>query len=65
MDRSALRERQRDSAGANPELERGALTGKVSEEVDRRVDGFRFEHGRMQLVVALGRTSAEEVLGHL
>ena len=35
---AALRERQRDAAGADPELERGTVTGQVREEVDDGTD---------------------------
>jgi hypothetical protein len=34
----ALRERQRDPARSDPELERAAAVGKVGEKVDSRVD---------------------------
>ena len=35
---AALRERQRDAAGADPELERGTVAGQVREEVDDGID---------------------------
>ena len=35
---AALRERQRDAAGADPELERGTVARQVREEVDDGID---------------------------
>ena len=41
---AARGERQRDPAGADAELERGAVARQLGEEVDRRVDDGRVEH---------------------
>ena len=38
---AALRQRQRDAPGADPELERGAVARQVCEEVDDRIDRLR------------------------
>ncbi len=56
---SALRERQRDPAGADPELERGAAPGELGEEIDGRIDDGRIEHVRLRLVVPRGDALAE------
>ena len=59
----ALRERQRDSPGADPELERCTAPGETREEVDRRADDRRVEHDRI-VVVPGGDPLAEVVLRH-
>ena len=60
---AALRERQRDPAGADPELERRSVAGELGEEVDRRIEHVRLEHVGRGLVVALRHVLAEVVLG--
>ena len=44
-------ERQRDAAGADPELERRAVAGELREEVDGGLDDRRLEHVGRRLVV--------------
>ena len=61
---AALRERQRDAAGADPELERGTVTGQVCEEVDDGIDRFRAGDLRSCVVVARGDALAEVILRH-
>ena len=61
---AALRERQRDPAGADPELERGAVTGQVCEEVDDGIDRLRAGDLRPRVVVSRGDALAEVVLRH-
>ena len=61
---AALRERHRDPAGADAELERIAVAGEVGEEVDGRLDDRRVELLAGRLVVPLGDALAEVVLGH-
>ncbi len=60
---AALRERERDPAGADSELERRPVTGKRGEELDRRIEHVWIEHVRRGLVVALRHVLAEVVLG--
>ena len=50
----SLRERERDPARADPELERAPAPGQLGEEVDGRVDDRRVEHVRGGLVVPGG-----------
>ena len=65
MDRhAALRERERDPAGADAELERCAAARELGQEVHDRVDDGRVEELRQPLVVARGHALAEVVLGH-
>ena len=45
------RQRDRDPAGADRELEGGAVPGQLGQEVDRRVEHLRREHERRALVV--------------
>ena len=54
-----LRERQRDPAGPDPELERASLPGERGKEVDGRVDHRRVEHLRLGVVVARGDALVE------
>ena len=61
---AAPRERQRDPAGADAKLERGAVAGQLGEEVDDRFDDCRVEHVGARLVVPLRHALAEVVLGH-
>ena len=51
---AALRERERDPARPDPELERRAVSCQLGQEVDDRLDHGRIEHVRGGLVVALG-----------
>lgn len=55
-------QRERDSVGADPELERSAVARFSGEEIDRRPDDARGEHVRVRLVVVLGDALAEEIL---
>ena len=61
---AALRERQRDPAGADAELERGPVAGEIRQEGDDRVDDGKVGLVDVPLVVALGHAFAEVVLGH-
>ena len=61
---AARGERQRDPAGADAELERGAVAGELGEEVDHRVDDAPGRTSPRRLVVAAGDRLAEVVLGH-
>jgi hypothetical protein len=56
-------QRQRYSAGADPELQRRAVAGELGEEVDRRVDRGRFAELADRVVVAGRDALAEVVLG--
>ena len=56
---AALRERQRDAARADPQLERASIAGEPGQEVDDRIDGGRVEHVRRGLVVARGHALVE------
>ena len=57
---AALRERQRDPARPDPELERASAPGELGEEVDDRVDDRRVEHLRVDgLVVPRGDALVE------
>ena len=58
-------QRQRDPAGADAELQRGAVAGQTGQEIDRRLDHGRVEHLRAALVVALGHSRTEVVLALL
>ena len=60
---AARGERQRDPTGADAELQRGAVSRELGEEVHYGVDDRRIEHHRV-LVVAGGDRLAEVVLGH-
>jgi hypothetical protein len=59
---ASLRERERDPAGADPELERRAAAGELDEEVDDRLDGGRGEQLGGVLVVPRCNPLAEVVL---
>jgi len=61
---AALRERERDPAGADAELECRAAAGELGQEVHDRADDGRVEELRQPLVVARGHALAEVVLGH-
>ena len=61
---AALRERQRDAAGADPELERRAVAGQLREEVDDGTDVLCAGELRPWFVVSRGDALAEVVLGH-
>src|SRR5438309_6260773 len=61
---AALAERQRDSSGADPELEGGAVAGQLDEEAHRGLDDRRIEHGSRRDVVALGYPFVEVDLRH-
>ena len=56
---AALRQRERDPARPDPELERASTFGELGEEVDRRVDGLRIEHARSGHVVPGGDAFVE------
>jgi hypothetical protein len=56
---SPLRERERDPARADPELERASVSGELDEEIDDRVDDRRVEHLRRGLVVPRGDALVE------
>ena len=58
------RERQRDPAGADAELERGAVAGEFGEEVDGGIDGRGSNMLGRRLVVARCDALAEVILGH-
>jgi hypothetical protein len=49
---AAPRERQRDPAGSDAELQRAPTPGKLREQVHDRLDDLRFEHVCCGLVVA-------------
>ena len=61
---AASRERERDAARADAELERGSVAGQLGQEVDDRIDDARLEHVGGLFVVALGHALSEVVLGH-
>ena len=61
---AALRERERDPAGADAELECCAAARELGQEVHDRADDGRVEELRQPLVVARGHALAEVVLGH-
>ena len=52
---AALRERQRDPAGADPELERGAVAGELGQEVDGRLDARPGQDSSPLAAVVAGR----------
>ena len=60
---AAPRERQRDPAGADAELERGTVAGQVGKEADNGIDDRGLEHVGGRLVVPLRHRLAEVVLG--
>ena len=57
-------ERQRDTAGADAQLERGAVSRQIGEEAHRRVDDRGLEHVRRGRVVPLRDPFVEVDLGH-
>jgi hypothetical protein len=61
---AAPRERQRDSARADPELERGAVAGQIGQEFDGGIDDGTLEHVGSGLVVVLGNVLTEVIFGH-
>ena len=60
----ALRERQRDAAGADAQLESGPVAGEAGEEVDDGIDGRRLEQVGGRPVVRLCNALAEMILRH-
>ncbi len=61
---AASGERKRDSAGANPELERRSVAGDLGEEVHGRVQGLGVEQVGSGLVVPLRDPLVESILRH-
>ena len=57
-------ERQRDSAGADGELERGTVTGELGEDVDGPPEHAGVEHRGIAVVIPGGDVGAEVVLWH-
>src|SRR5439155_15430749 len=61
---AALAQGQGDAAGADAELQGGAVSGEVGKEVDRRVDDRGIEHAGRRGVVERGDALVEVDLGH-
>jgi hypothetical protein len=61
---TSSRQRQCDPAGADGELQRGAVPGELGQQVDRRAVHAGVEHRGRALVVAGGDVLTEVVLGH-
>ncbi len=61
---ATLRERQGDPAGADPELERRAVTCEPGDEIDDRVDCAGLRHLVVRVVVPSCDVLAEVVPGH-
>ena len=61
---TALRQRQRDPARADAELERCAVAGESGEKVDRRADDVGLEHVGGRVVVPSRHALAEVIVGH-